>query len=90
MPFAAAFLCFVCVAAFAVLCATGAGVVATDFGKNALFGGPDSRTLPGAQPVEDVARVIADAIGGGPADVYTRPDGLEVVLGHVRRLAGAQ
>ena len=65
------------------------GVVATDFGNNALFGGPDSRTLPGAQPVGEVARAIADAIRGGPLDVYTRPDGLERALGHLRAAAGA-
>jgi NAD(P)-dependent dehydrogenase (short-subunit alcohol dehydrogenase family) len=65
------------------------GVVATDFGKNALHGGPDSRTLPGAQPVDEVARAIADAIRGGPLDVYTRPDGLERALGHLRGAAGA-
>ena len=67
-----------------------AGVVATDFGKNALFGGPDSRTLPGAQPVEEVARIVADGMKSGPADVYTRPDGLERALGHLKGLAGAR
>jgi len=65
------------------------GVVATDFGKNALFGGPDSRTLPGAQPVGEVARAIAEAIRGGPLDVYTRPDGLELAVAHLRGAAGA-
>jgi NAD(P)-dependent dehydrogenase (short-subunit alcohol dehydrogenase family) len=65
------------------------GVVATDFGNNALFGGPDSRTLPGAQPVGEVARAIADAIRGGPLDVYTRADGLERAVGHLRTAAGA-
>ncbi len=65
------------------------GVVATDFGKNALFGGPDSRTLPGAQPVGEVARTIAEALRGGPLDAYTRPDGLERVLAHLRGAAGA-
>src|SRR5438132_1059602 len=34
------------------------GVVATNFGKNALGGGPDSRQMPNAQPVEEVANVI--------------------------------
>ena len=65
------------------------GVVSTDFGKNALFGGPDSRTLPGAQPVGEVARAIAEALRGGPLDVYTRPDGLERALAHLRGAAGA-
>jgi NAD(P)-dependent dehydrogenase (short-subunit alcohol dehydrogenase family) len=49
------------------------GVVATDFGLNALHGGMDSRKLPFAQPVEEVARVIADLIERPRADVYTRP-----------------
>jgi NADP-dependent 3-hydroxy acid dehydrogenase YdfG len=64
------------------------GVVATDFGINALGGGPDSRALPFAQPVEEVATILADAIEqrrGG--DLYTRPDALERVLGHLRGLA---
>jgi NAD(P)-dependent dehydrogenase (short-subunit alcohol dehydrogenase family) len=64
------------------------GVVATDFGTNALGGGPDSRTLPGAQPVEEVARIIADGLWAGPVDVYTRPEGLDRVIGHLRGLAG--
>jgi len=49
------------------------GVVATDFGLNSLCGGPDSRTLPLAQPPEEVAEVITDAIERPRADVYTRP-----------------
>ena len=65
------------------------GVVATEFGNRALGGGPDSRTLPGAQPVDEVARVIADGLFTGPVDVYTRPQYLETALGHLRGLAGA-
>jgi len=49
------------------------GVVATEFGIHALAGGPDSRTLPNAQPVEEVAEVIAKLIEHPQADVYTRP-----------------
>jgi NAD(P)-dependent dehydrogenase (short-subunit alcohol dehydrogenase family) len=49
------------------------GVVATDFGKNALGGGPDSRQIPNAQPVEEVAQGIADLIENPRAEVYTRP-----------------
>ncbi|MFT3916644.1 MAG: SDR family NAD(P)-dependent oxidoreductase [Anaeromyxobacteraceae bacterium] len=64
------------------------GVVATEFGVNALGGGPDSRALPGAQPVEEVARVMADGLLEGPPDLYTRREGLEMVLGHLRGLAG--
>ena len=48
------------------------GVVATDFGLNALHGGVDNRKLPGAQPVEEVASVIADTIETPVAETYTR------------------
>lgn len=50
------------------------GVVATDFGLSARHGGMDSRDLPGAQDVGEVARVIADAIASPRAEVYTRPE----------------
>lgn len=49
------------------------GVVSTDFGKNALHGGIDNAKLPGAQPVGEVAEVIADVITKPRAEVYTRP-----------------
>ncbi|HTR50835.1 MAG TPA: SDR family oxidoreductase [Kofleriaceae bacterium] len=49
------------------------GVVATDFGLNARHGGVDNRHLPNAQPVAEVAAVIADAIAKPVAEVYTRP-----------------
>ena len=58
------------------------GVVATDFGANARHGGPDSRSLPNAQPVEEVAVVIADTIETPRADVYTRPEFRSVVAGY--------
>lgn len=48
------------------------GVVATEFGSNALHGGLDSRKIPNAQPVEEVAVVMADAIEKPVAEVYTR------------------
>src|SRR5688572_25579066 len=35
------------------------GVVATEFGKNAAHGGPDSRSLPNAQEVGPVGEVLA-------------------------------
>jgi NADP-dependent 3-hydroxy acid dehydrogenase YdfG len=54
------------------------GVVATDFGLNALHGGVDNRQLPGAQPVAEVAAVIADAIEHPRAEVYTRPQLLQL------------
>ncbi len=48
------------------------GVVATQFGVNAAHGGPDSRTLPMSQPVEEVAEVIERVIDTRAEDVYTR------------------
>ena len=56
------------------------GVVATEFGVRALGGGPDSRAIPGAQPVEEVAEVIAQAILEPRPEVYTRPAYREQVL----------
>ncbi|MFT3842078.1 MAG: SDR family oxidoreductase [Myxococcaceae bacterium] len=49
------------------------GVVATDFGNNALHGGFDSRKFPNAQPVDEVAKVIAGLIDEPKADIYTTP-----------------
>jgi NADP-dependent 3-hydroxy acid dehydrogenase YdfG len=56
------------------------GVVSTDFGLNALGGGPDSRSLPMAQPVEEVGEVIAAAIEKPVAEVYTRPGYRDMVV----------
>jgi hypothetical protein len=65
--------------------------VATEFGANALGGGPDSRALPNSQSPEEVATLIADLLEqrrGG--DVYSRPEFIERVLGYLRgRVAGA-
>jgi NADP-dependent 3-hydroxy acid dehydrogenase YdfG len=58
------------------------GVVATEFGKNALHGGPDSRALPNAQPVAEVATLIADVIDSPRAELYTRPQMREVAAGY--------
>lgn len=58
------------------------GVVATDFGSHALGGGPDSRALPNAQPVGEVADVIADLIERPRADVYTRPGARDLVVAY--------
>lgn len=58
------------------------GVVATEFGTNALHGGMDSRTFPGAQTAEQVAEVIADVIEHPRADVYTRPEGRQVITSY--------
>jgi short-subunit dehydrogenase len=49
------------------------GVVATEFGKNAAHGGPDSRSLPNAQEVGPVGEVIAWVIETRKPDVYTFP-----------------
>lgn len=49
------------------------GIVATDFGNNALGGGPDSRSFPGAQPVDEVADVMLDVIEHPRAEAYSRP-----------------
>ncbi len=58
------------------------GVVATDFGNNATGGGPDSRSLPGAQDPDEVARLIVDTIEAPRADVYTRPMYQDMVVGY--------
>lgn len=61
------------------------GVVATEFGLNAVHGGPDSRTFPHAQSAEDVAEVIAGVIQSRDADVYTVPGGREAVVQYYSR-----
>lgn len=48
------------------------GVVYTEFGSNAMHGGPDSREFPAGQEVNDVAAVIAGVIDSREPDVYTR------------------
>lgn len=49
------------------------GVVYTEFGKNAVHGGPDSRQLPEGQDVEEVAAVLARMIDTRARDMYSRP-----------------
>lgn len=58
------------------------GVVRTDFGNNAVHGGPDSRTRPNSQSAEEVAVVIADVIASRRPDVYTRPGARDAVIGY--------
>jgi short-subunit dehydrogenase len=58
------------------------GVVATDFGNNALGGGVDSRALPNAQPVEEVAAVILGALEQPADEVYTRAGQQQQVIGY--------
>ena len=57
-------------------------VVRTDFGLNALHGGPDSRQLPGSQSAEEVATVIAGVIESRRPDVYTLKGARERVAGY--------
>ncbi|MGE5654445.1 MAG: hypothetical protein ACM3ZQ_09350 [Bacillota bacterium] len=66
------------------------GVVATDFGNNARHGGPDSRNLPYAQPPEEVAAVMLDAIKHPRPDVYTRPQFQEHVAAYYADIAAAE
>jgi NADP-dependent 3-hydroxy acid dehydrogenase YdfG len=56
------------------------GVVRTDFGLNARYGGVDSRTLPATQSAEEVAAVIAQTIASRKPDVYTRRGSKERVV----------
>ncbi len=58
------------------------GVVGTDFGLNALHGGEDSRKLPFAQPVAEVAQVIVSVLENPRADVYTRPQMQQQVVAY--------
>jgi short-subunit dehydrogenase len=66
------------------------GLVTTDFAKNAIGGQADVRPRPGAQTAEEVAQRIAAGLFTGPVDLYTRPEGLEPVLNHLRGLAGLE
>ena len=63
-----------------VVCAVHPGIVATEFGVNAKHGGMDSRALPGAQDVVEVAEIIADALASDATDTYTRPEQKGVVV----------
>lgn len=56
------------------------GGVRTDFGLNAVHGGPDSRQFPNSQSAEEVAGVIADVIESRRPDVYTRAGARQSVI----------
>lgn len=56
------------------------GVVYTEFGVNAVHGGPDSRQLPDGQTPEEIAQVIARVIETRDPDVYTRMGAHQRVL----------
>ena len=62
------------------------GVVRTDFGRNAIHGGPDSWQLPDSQSAEEVAAVIAGVIESRRPDVYTRKGAHDRVVGYFERL----
>ena len=62
------------------------GVVATDFGANAMHGGPLSKDLPDPQPPEEVAVVVADVIESRRPDVYTRKGAKAYVDGYLTGL----
>jgi NADP-dependent 3-hydroxy acid dehydrogenase YdfG len=62
------------------------GVVRTEFGKNALHGGPDSRSLPDSQSAEEVAEVIAGVIESRKPDVYTRRGARDRVVKYYEEL----
>lgn len=58
------------------------GVVRTEFGVNAMHGGPDSRNLPESQSAEEVAEVIAAVIESRKPDVYTRAGARDRIAGY--------
>lgn len=58
------------------------GVVATEFGVNALGGGVDSRKIPGAQSVEETASVLLGVIERPRPDVYSRPEYRQQVIAY--------
>jgi NADP-dependent 3-hydroxy acid dehydrogenase YdfG len=58
------------------------GVVRTEFGLNAIHGGPDSRSLPQSQSAEEIALVIAGVIETRRPDVYTREGAKERIASY--------
>lgn len=58
------------------------GVVRTDFGLNAIHGGPDSRSFPMSQSAEEVAAVLWQVVQNRHADVYTRAGAKAQVAGY--------
>ena len=62
------------------------GLVHTDFGLNALHGGPDSRQLPDGQSAASVATIIAWMIESRRPDVYTREGAHDRVVGYYDKL----
>lgn len=62
------------------------GVVATDFGKNALHGGVDSRALPNAQSADDAAAALVKMLETRQADGYSRPEFKQTVVEYFSKL----
>ena len=62
------------------------GVVRTDFGLNALHGGPDSRQFPDSQSADEVAAVIAQVIESRSPDVYTSEGSRDRVIQYMARV----
>lgn len=62
------------------------GVVRTDFGLNALHGGPDSRSFPDSQSAEEVAAVIVRAVDTRLPDVYTKANAKAQIAGYYAEL----
>jgi short-subunit dehydrogenase len=62
------------------------GVVRTDFGLNAVHGGPDSRSFPGSQSAEEVAEVIAGVVESRLPDVYTRAGAAQAVAAYYAKV----
>jgi NAD(P)-dependent dehydrogenase (short-subunit alcohol dehydrogenase family) len=63
------------------------GVVYTNFGLNAMHGGPDSRQLPEGQEAEEIAAVIARVVDTRGADMYTRAGAHDRVVGYYASIA---
>jgi len=62
------------------------GVVRTDFGRNALHGGPDSHQIPESQSAEEVAAVLVGVVESPRPDVYTFPGARNRVVGYFESL----
>jgi NAD(P)-dependent dehydrogenase (short-subunit alcohol dehydrogenase family) len=62
------------------------GAVATEFGKNALHGGIDSRKLPNSQTAEEVAAELVRLVAQPRSDAYSRPEFKNVVVEYYSKL----
>lgn len=60
------------------------GVVATDFGRNALGSGVENRSIPGAQPVEAAVKAIVEVIENPKPEAYTSPFIAETIARYQR------